>query len=106
MRYDSRAVRRMASLMFVLQTLLYEAVAIYAPALALAAVTNMPVWVSILTVAAIGSVYTAIVSQEIWVCHDSYLFLFSQMLSGSQGCITTCDLIIRICNELVFSLCV
>lgn len=60
MRYDSRAVRRMASLMFVLQTLLYEAVAIYAPALALAAVTNMPVWVSILAVAAIGSVYTAI----------------------------------------------
>ncbi|XP_050734620.1 sodium-coupled monocarboxylate transporter 2-like isoform X2 [Eriocheir sinensis] len=60
MRYDSRAVRRMASLMFVLQTLLYEAVAIYAPALALAAVTNMPVSVSILTVAAIGSVYTAI----------------------------------------------
>ena len=67
MRFDSRAVRRMASLMFVLQTLLYEAVAIYAPALALAAVTNMPVWVSILTVAAIGSVYTAIVSEMMGV---------------------------------------
>lgn len=63
MRFDSRAVRRLASLMFVLQTLLYEAVAIYAPALALAAVTNMPVWVSILTVAAIASVYTAIVRE-------------------------------------------
>ncbi|KAG0717767.1 Sodium-coupled monocarboxylate transporter 2 [Chionoecetes opilio] len=60
MRFDSRMMRRMASLMFVLQTLLYEAVAIYAPALALAAVTNMPVWVSILAVAAIASVYTAI----------------------------------------------
>ncbi|KAK3878590.1 hypothetical protein Pcinc_016803 [Petrolisthes cinctipes] len=60
MRYDSKWVRRMASGMFVLQTLLYEAVAIYAPALALAAVTNFPVWVSILTVAVIASVYTAI----------------------------------------------
>ncbi|XP_045128260.1 sodium-coupled monocarboxylate transporter 1-like [Portunus trituberculatus] len=59
-RFDSRVIRRMASLMFVLQTLLYEAVAIYAPALALAAVTNMQVWVSILTVAAIASLYTAI----------------------------------------------
>lgn len=62
MRYDSKWVRRMTSGMFVLQTLLYEAVAIYAPALALAAVTNFPVWVSILTVAVIASLYTAIVS--------------------------------------------
>ena len=65
----------MASLMFVLQALLYEAVAIYAPAIALAAVTNMQVWMSILTVAAIGSVYTAIVSAMrlcfVWV------FIFS-----------------------------
>ncbi|KAK4292859.1 hypothetical protein Pmani_034402 [Petrolisthes manimaculis] len=60
MRYESKWVRRLASGFFVLQTLLYEAVAIYAPALSLAATTNFPVWASILIVAVIASVYTAI----------------------------------------------
>lgn len=62
MRYGSLATRRVASALFIIQILLNQAVVIYAPALALAAVTDFPIWVSILTVGAIASVYTAIVS--------------------------------------------
>lgn len=50
--------------MYVVQMLLYQAVVIYAPALALASVTDFPLWVSVITVGVIASVYTAIVSVE------------------------------------------
>ncbi|XP_045116541.1 sodium-dependent multivitamin transporter-like [Portunus trituberculatus] len=60
MRYGSRWVRCTASGMYVVQMLLYQAVVIYAPALALASVTDFPLWISIITVGLIASVYTAI----------------------------------------------
>ncbi|XP_071518526.1 sodium-dependent multivitamin transporter-like [Panulirus ornatus] len=60
MRYASRWVRCVAGGMFVIQMLLYQAVVIYAPALALASVTDFPLWVSVITVGIIASVYTSI----------------------------------------------
>ncbi|XP_050715075.1 sodium-coupled monocarboxylate transporter 1-like [Eriocheir sinensis] len=60
MRYGTRWVRCVAGGMFVVQMLLYQAVVIYAPALALASVTDFPLWVSVITVGVIASVYTAI----------------------------------------------
>lgn len=62
MRYNSPAARKVASALFIIQILLNQAVVIYAPALALAAVADLQVWVSIVTVGVIASVYTAIVS--------------------------------------------
>nr|XP_045596123.1 sodium-dependent multivitamin transporter-like [Procambarus clarkii]XP_045596124.1 sodium-dependent multivitamin transporter-like [Procambarus clarkii]XP_045596125.1 sodium-dependent multivitamin transporter-like [Procambarus clarkii]XP_045596126.1 sodium-dependent multivitamin transporter-like [Procambarus clarkii]XP_045596127.1 sodium-dependent multivitamin transporter-like [Procambarus clarkii]XP_045596128.1 sodium-dependent multivitamin transporter-like [Procambarus clarkii] len=59
LRYASRWVRSVAGGMFVIQMLLYQAVVIYAPALALASVTDFPLWVSVITVGVIASVYTA-----------------------------------------------
>ncbi|XP_069946548.1 sodium-dependent multivitamin transporter-like [Cherax quadricarinatus] len=60
LRYASRWVRCMAGGMFVIQILLYQAVVIYAPALALASVTDFPLWVSVIAVGVIASLYTAI----------------------------------------------
>lgn len=60
MRYGSKWVRCVAGGMYVVQMLLYQAVVIYAPALALASVTDFPLWVSVITVGVIASVYTAI----------------------------------------------
>lgn len=61
MRYNSLWARRVASALFILQILLNQAVVIYTPALALAAVTDLPIWLSIVTVGAVASLYTAIV---------------------------------------------
>lgn len=61
MRYKSLWARRVASALFILQILLNQAVVIYAPALALAAVTDFPIWLSIVIVGAVASLYTAIV---------------------------------------------
>nr|XP_053635005.1 sodium-dependent multivitamin transporter-like [Cherax quadricarinatus] len=59
LRYASRWVRCVAGGMFVIQMLLYQAVVIYAPALALASVTYFPLWTSVIAVGVIASVYTA-----------------------------------------------
>ena len=64
MRYGTRWVRCTASGMYVVQMILYQAVVIYAPALAIASVTDFPLWVSVITVGVIASVYTAIVSVD------------------------------------------
>ncbi|KAK3863991.1 hypothetical protein Pcinc_030257, partial [Petrolisthes cinctipes] len=60
LRYNSRWIRSVAGGMFVIQMLLYEAVVIYAPALALSSVFDFPLWISVITVGLIASVYTAI----------------------------------------------
>ncbi|ROT80073.1 sodium-dependent multivitamin transporter [Penaeus vannamei] len=60
LRYSSRLVRFVAGGMFVIQMLLYQAVVIYAPALALASVSDFPLWASVISVGLIASVYTAI----------------------------------------------
>ncbi|XP_042863380.1 sodium-coupled monocarboxylate transporter 1-like [Penaeus japonicus] len=60
LRYSSRLVRFVAGGMFVIQMLLYQAVVIYAPALALASVSDFPLWASVISVGVIASVYTAI----------------------------------------------
>lgn len=71
LRYCSRAVRYVASGMFVIQAVLYQAVVIYAPALALASISDFPLWVSVVSVGLIASFYTAIVS---WFPLISILF--------------------------------
>ncbi|XP_076059411.1 sodium-coupled monocarboxylate transporter 2-like [Oratosquilla oratoria] len=60
MRFRSRAIRLFGGGTFVVQIVLYLAVVIYAPALALASVMGFPVWASIVLVGVIGTVYTAL----------------------------------------------
>ncbi|XP_065835137.1 sodium-coupled monocarboxylate transporter 1-like [Oscarella lobularis] len=58
-RFSSQ-VRSLASVVFLLQTLLYSAIAVYAPALALDAVTGFSVWTSIICGGLVATVYTAL----------------------------------------------
>ncbi|KAJ8300303.1 hypothetical protein KUTeg_021822 [Tegillarca granosa] len=55
----NRATRYLASAMFALETLLYMAVVLYAPALALNQVTGLSLWGSILSVGAVVTFYTS-----------------------------------------------
>lgn len=58
-RFDSGTLRRIGTLNFVVNTLLYMAVVVYAPSVALAGVTNIPLWPFIIAVGVVGTIYTA-----------------------------------------------
>ncbi|CAK5087696.1 unnamed protein product [Meloidogyne enterolobii] len=59
MRFNSRTLRRIATLIFTLNTLIYMAVVIYAPSIALSGVTSLPLWPFILLVGSVSTFYTA-----------------------------------------------
>ncbi|XP_077486528.1 sodium-coupled monocarboxylate transporter 1-like [Amblyomma americanum] len=59
-RFNSTAVRNIASAVFIVQTLFYTGVVLYGPALALGSVTGIPVWSSILLNGVVCTFYTAI----------------------------------------------
>ncbi|KAL7076865.1 hypothetical protein ACQ4LE_003690 [Meloidogyne hapla] len=59
MRFNSRTLRRIATLIFTLNTLIYMAVVIYAPSIALSGVTQLPLWPFILLVGTVSTFYTA-----------------------------------------------
>uniref|UniRef100_A0A914HJ04 Sodium/solute symporter n=1 Tax=Globodera rostochiensis TaxID=31243 RepID=A0A914HJ04_GLORO len=52
-------MRRLATLVFIMNTLFYMAVVVYAPAIALAGVTSLRLWPFILLVGVVSTVYTA-----------------------------------------------
>ncbi|XP_063614505.1 sodium-dependent multivitamin transporter-like [Penaeus indicus] len=86
LRYSSRAVRLVAGGLFILQTLLYQAVVIYAPALALASVSNFPLWISMIAVGGIASVYTAIGGLKAVVWTDVFQLLI--LIAGLFAVVT------------------
>lgn len=59
-RFNSTAVRNIASAVFIVQTLLYMGVVLYGPSLALGSVTGIPVWSSIILNGVVCTFYTAI----------------------------------------------
>nr|XP_045596122.1 sodium-dependent multivitamin transporter-like [Procambarus clarkii] len=90
LRYASRWVRSVAGGMFVLQMLLYQSVSIYAPALALASVTNFSLWVSVFTVGIIASAYTSFGGLKAVVWTDVlqlYFIIFGLMAIIIKGTI-------------------
>ncbi|XP_059148641.1 sodium-coupled monocarboxylate transporter 2-like [Physella acuta] len=60
LRFHSRAVRMSALAVGMLQTLFYMAIALYSPALALQTTAKIPLWMSIVIVGIIGTVYSAL----------------------------------------------
>jgi len=62
-RYDSIVVRWMGSLIFIIQLLLISGIVMYAPALALETMMGLPLWMSVVGIAIIGTIYTSIVSK-------------------------------------------
>ncbi|KAH7938357.1 hypothetical protein HPB49_022743 [Dermacentor silvarum] len=59
-RFNSRVIRKIGSILFIVHTLLYLGVALYGPSLALGSVTGFPVWSSILLNGAVCTFYTSI----------------------------------------------
>ncbi len=59
-RFQSTTLRMIGSLIFTLSTLMYMSVVLYSPAIALAGVTEMPVWALIVIVGVVCTTYTTV----------------------------------------------
>nr|KAI8765800.1 sodium-coupled monocarboxylate transporter 1-like isoform X2 [Biomphalaria glabrata] len=68
----SRGVRSAASLCFVVHMVVYMSVVLYAPSLALNAVTGFTLWGSVLSVGAVSTVYTALGGMKAVLWTDTF----------------------------------
>lgn len=71
-RFESRIVCWIGSILFVLSTLVYSAVVLYAPATALAGVSEMETYVFVITVGCICTLYTALGGLKAVVWTDAF----------------------------------
>ncbi|XP_046560465.1 sodium-coupled monocarboxylate transporter 1-like [Haliotis rubra] len=80
MRFDSNAVRLLGTCIGMLQTLVYMAIALLSPGLALQAVAGLPLWLSIVIVGIVGTIYTSIggIKSVVW----TDVFQSTVMLGG------------------------
>lgn len=89
-RFMSSVVRNIASVVFIMSTLLYMGVVLYGPALALGSVTGIPVWSSILLNGVVCTFYTAIggIRAVIWTDVVQMVLMFAAyimvIVSGLQ----------------------
>ncbi|XP_035826654.1 sodium-dependent multivitamin transporter-like [Aplysia californica] len=60
LRFESRLLRKLCTVVSMLSVTLYMAVALLSPALALQSAANLPLWMSVAIVGVIGTVYTTI----------------------------------------------
>ncbi|XP_052767858.1 sodium-coupled monocarboxylate transporter 1-like [Mya arenaria] len=74
-RFQSRSVQLFGTFMGMLQTLLYMAIVLLAPALALEAVAGIPLWLSVVVVGVIGTVYTSIGGMKTVIWTDVFQFV-------------------------------
>ncbi|PIK44893.1 putative sodium-dependent multivitamin transporter isoform X2, partial [Apostichopus japonicus] len=79
----SPAVQYAGSVLFIIQTLFYMAIVLFAPAIALEAVTNIPLWVTIIGTGLICSFYTALggIKAVIWTDVFQFLVLFGSLIA-------------------------
>ncbi|XP_067657594.1 sodium-dependent multivitamin transporter-like [Haliotis asinina] len=80
MRFESNAVRLLGTCIGMLQTLVYMAIALLSPGLALQAVAGLPLWLSIVIVGIVGTIYTSIggIKSVVW----TDVFQSTVMLGG------------------------
>ncbi|XP_069116035.1 sodium-coupled monocarboxylate transporter 1-like [Argopecten irradians] len=79
LRFRSRAVRLLGTLIGMFQTIAYMGVTLYAPALALQTVAGIPLWMSIIVIGAIGTFYTSIggIKSVVWTDVFQFIMLFT-----------------------------
>ncbi|XP_021339477.1 sodium-coupled monocarboxylate transporter 1-like isoform X2 [Mizuhopecten yessoensis] len=96
LRFRSRGVRILGTLIGMLQTMAYMGVTLYAPALALQTVAGFPLWLSVVVIGAIGTFYTSIggIKSVVWTDVFQFIMLFigltaalvkGVMLVGTEG---------------------
>ncbi|CAL8112611.1 unnamed protein product [Orchesella dallaii] len=80
-RYDSIVVRWMGSLIFIIQLLLISGIVMYAPALALETMMGLPLWMSVIGIAIIGTIYTSIggIKAVVWTDVFQFVMIFVGM---------------------------
>ena len=80
MRFN-RSVRTIASSIFMVQMIFYMAIVLYAPALALSAVTGTSKWTSIISVGAVCTIYCTIggIKAVLWTDVFQSLLMFAAM---------------------------
>ncbi|XP_059148638.1 sodium-coupled monocarboxylate transporter 1-like [Physella acuta] len=88
MRFDSSFVRRFTVIIGMLQTMLYMAMALLTPALALQTAAGIPLEVSVLIVGVTGTVYTtlggikSVVWTDVFQCVVMYAGIFIMLIKG------------------------
>ncbi|UYV76493.1 hypothetical protein LAZ67_14000713 [Cordylochernes scorpioides] len=82
LRFDKR-VRLLASFIFMLQTILYMSIVLYAPALALSAVTTLSKWASILALGVVCTFYCSLggIKAVLWTDVFQSLLMFASIIS-------------------------
>lgn len=73
-RFDGR-IRRLASALFILRVTLWLALAVFAPSLAIAEATGLPLWLSILLTGASTTLYTALGGMKAVIWTDTLQFV-------------------------------
>ncbi|CAL1536058.1 unnamed protein product [Lymnaea stagnalis] len=79
-RFNSRGARLLGTMLMILTQVVYIAIATFAPATALEAVTGFPVWGTILSIGAVGTLYTTIGGMKAVIWTD--VFQSGVMLAG------------------------
>ncbi|XP_046379135.2 sodium-coupled monocarboxylate transporter 1-like [Haliotis rufescens] len=81
-RFDSTAVRIYGTFLGMLQTVIYMAVALFSPALALQVSAGIPLWMSIVIVGLVGTVYTSIggIQGVVWTDVLQSVFMLGGMV--------------------------
>ncbi|XP_060071967.1 sodium-coupled monocarboxylate transporter 1-like [Ylistrum balloti] len=82
-RYNSKSVRLMGTAIGMLHTVIYMGIALYAPALALEIVAGIPLWVSIVVIGFVCTIYTTIggIKSVVWTDVFQCIMLFVGMIA-------------------------
>ncbi|XP_060068780.1 sodium-coupled monocarboxylate transporter 1-like [Ylistrum balloti] len=89
LRYKSRGMRLLGTCVSGIGTIFYLGIVLYGPAIALDAVTEFPVWASIILVAAVSVVYTsigglkAVIWTDVFQCLVMLTGMFSVIIKGT-----------------------
>ncbi|XP_069104835.1 sodium-dependent multivitamin transporter-like [Argopecten irradians] len=90
MRFKSKGVRTLGVVIGILQTVFYMGITLFAPALALQTVADIPLWVSIVVIGFICTIYTTIggIKSVVWTdvfqCGVMFIGLVSVLIKGSS----------------------
>ncbi|XP_069118834.1 sodium-coupled monocarboxylate transporter 1-like [Argopecten irradians] len=82
-RFRSKGVRTLGTMIGMLQTIAYMGVTLYAPALALQIVAGIPLWLSIVVIGLVGTIYTAIggIKSVVWTDAFQFVMIFIGLIA-------------------------
>ncbi|KAL8624405.1 hypothetical protein ACOMHN_012804 [Nucella lapillus] len=84
LRFGSRVLKNLVTCIGMIQTSLYMGIALYSPALILQAAAGLSLWVSLVLVGCVGTIYTAIggIKSVVWTDVFQTVIVFTGILAG------------------------